>query len=199
MAAITASLVKELRQMTGAGMMDCKKALSETDGNIEEAVEVLRKKGLGKAAKKSDRLASEGLVTVKVSDDYKSATISEINSETDFVAKNEEFIKLTKDATEHMQTSASTNVEELMQTTIDGVSFEEYFNSQIAKIGENLVLRRFTTIKLGERGVVNGYCHSNGRVGVIVSAVCDSDATCLGARELLKISLCMQPLWLLNI
>lgn len=186
MAAITASLVKELRQMTGAGMMDCKKALSETDGNIEEAVEVLRKKGLGKAAKKSDRLASEGLVTVKVSDDYKSATISEINSETDFVAKNEEFIKLTKDATEHIQTSASTNVEELMQTTIDGVSFEEYFNSQIAKIGENLVLRRFTTIKVGERGVVNGYCHSNGRVGVIVSAVCDSDATCLGARELLK-------------
>jgi len=186
MAAITASLVKELRQMTGAGMMDCKKALSETDGNIEEAVEVLRKKGLGKAAKKSDRLASEGLVTVKVSDDYKSATISEINSETDFVAKNEEFIKLTKDTTEHIQTSASANVEELMKTTINGVSFEEYFNSQIAKIGENLVLRRFTTIKVGERGVVNGYCHSNGRVGVIVSAVCDSDATCLAARELLK-------------
>ena len=184
--AITASLVKELREMTGAGMMDCKKALTETDGDIDGAIEVLRKKGLGKAAKKSDRLASEGLVSVKVSDDFKKATISEINSETDFVAKNDNFIDLTKKATAHIQETSVTTVEELLTTTIDETTFEEFLGTQIAKIGENLVVRRFATLSAGENGVVNGYCHSNGRVGVIIAAKCDSETTCEGSRELLK-------------
>ncbi len=186
MANITAAMVKELRELTGAGMMDCKKALVETEGDIDAAIELLRKKGLGKAAKKSDRLASEGLITVVVSDDYKKATISEINSETDFVAKNENFISMTKKATRHMQESDVVTTEELLKTEIDGTPFEEYINIQIATIGENLVVRRFTTLKAGENGVVNGYCHSNGRVGVILAAKCDSEKTCEGARELLK-------------
>jgi elongation factor Ts len=184
--AITAGLVKELREMTGAGMMDCKKALSETDGDIDAAVEVLRKKGLGKAAKKSDRLASEGLVNVEICADFKKATISEVNSETDFVAKNEDFINLTKDTTAHIQSESVENVEDLMKTTINGTSFEEYFNSKIAKIGENLVVRRFATIATEGTGVVNGYCHSNGRVAVIVAANCDSEATAEGMRDMLK-------------
>ncbi|OQX73276.1 MAG: translation elongation factor Ts [Campylobacteraceae bacterium 4484_4] len=186
MANITAAMVKELRELSGAGMMDCKKALVETEGDIDAAIELLRKKGLGKAAKKSDRLASEGLITVVISDDYKKATISEINSETDFVAKNENFINMTKKATEHMQESDVVTTEELLKTEIDGTPFEEYINIQIATIGENLVVRRFTTLKAGENGVVNGYCHSNGRVGVILAAKCDSEKTCEGARELLK-------------
>jgi elongation factor Ts len=184
--AVTAGLVKELREMTGAGMMDCKKALSETNGNIDEAVEVLRKKGLGKAAKKSDRLASEGLVTVEVNADFTKATMSEINSETDFVAKNDEFINLTKDTTCHIQAESVESVEDLMKTTINGTVFEEYFNTKVATIGENLVVRRFATVSADGTGVVNGYCHSNGRVAVIVAANCDSAATAEGMRDLLK-------------
>ncbi len=186
MAKISAKLVKELREMTGAGMMDCKKALTATNGDIEKAVEELKKKGLGKASKKSDRLASEGLVSVEVSDDYKSATILEVNSETDFVAKNQEFIDMNRKAVQHIHNNNSSTVEEIMETTIDGVLFEEYFKSQIAKIGENLVLRRFAKITTGENGVVNGYAHSNGRVGVIIGAKCDSEKTAKGAVDLLK-------------
>ena len=103
MAEITAQMVKELRESTGAGMLDCKNALAECNGDFEKAVQHLREKGLGKAAKKADRLAAEGLVSVKISDDFKSATLTEINSETDFVAKNENFIKLTQDTTAHIQ------------------------------------------------------------------------------------------------
>ncbi len=190
MANITAAMVKELRELSGAGMMDCKKALVETDGDIDAAIELLRKKGLGKAAKKSDRLASEGLVTVIVSDDYKKATISEINSETDFVAKNEHFITMTRKATEHIQENDIVTSEELLKSEIEGTPFEEYIKVQIATIGENLVVRRFTTLKAGENGVVNGYAHSNGRVGAIIAAKCDSEKTCEGARELLK-NICM--------
>ncbi|EIG0532759.1 translation elongation factor Ts, partial [Salmonella enterica subsp. enterica serovar Typhi] len=113
MAEITAAMVKELRESTGAGMMDCKNALSETNGDFDKAVQLLREKGLGKAAKKADRLAAEGLVSVKVSDDFTSATVSEINSETDFVAKNDQFIALTKDTTAHIQSNSLQSVEEL--------------------------------------------------------------------------------------
>ncbi len=186
MANITAKMVKELRELTGAGMMDCKKVLVETNGDIEKAIEELRKKGLGKAAKKSDRLASEGLITLTISDDYKKATMSEINSETDFVAKNEQFQKMTKATTDLIHSEEIADVEELLKTTIDGTVFEEYLKTQIATIGENIVVRRFVTIKAGENGIVNGYVHSNGKVGVIVAAKCDSEKTCQGAKELLK-------------
>ena len=186
MAAISAALVKELRQMSGAGMMDCKKALSETDGDIQKAMDILREKGLGKAAKKSDRLASEGLISVVVSDDFKVATMTEINSETDFVAKNENFINLTKKVTEFAQACGSEDIDEIKTKEIEGVTFEEFFNTQIATIGENLVFRRVATIKAKENGVVNGYAHSNGRVGVILAAACENEEVAKKAAPLLK-------------
>lgn len=190
MAEITAQMVKELRESTGAGMMDCKNALKNTDGDFEKAVQLLREKGLGKAEKKADRLAAEGLVSVKVSDDFKFATVSEINSETDFVAKNEQFIALTKDTTSHIQTRNIQSVEELHSSEINGVKFEEYLKSQIATIGENLVVRRFATLKASANGVVNGYIHTNGRVGVVIAAACDSEATASKCSEFLK-HICM--------
>ena len=183
---IDAKLVKQLREMTGAGMMDCKKALIATEGDIDKAVDHLREKGLGKAAKKSSRLASEGLVTVEIDDNFKSATILEVNSETDFVAKNQDFIDMNKFITSHIKSSGVETVEDLMKTTIDGTVFEEYFKAQIARIGENLVTRRFIILTVGENSVVNGYCHSNGRVGVLISAVCDSEDTAKKATDLLK-------------
>ncbi len=190
MAEITAAMVKELRESTGAGMMDCKNALSETNGDFDKAVQLLREKGLGKAAKKADRLAAEGLVSVKVSDDFTSATVSEINSETDFVAKNEQFIALTKDTTAHIQSNSLQSVEELQTSVINGVKFEEYLKSQIATIGENLVVRRFATLKAGANGIVNGYIHTNGRVGVIIAAACDNAEVANKSKDFLK-QLCM--------
>ena len=190
MAEITAQMVKELRESTGAGMMDCKNALKEVNGDFEKAVQYLREKGLTKAAKKADRLAAEGLVDVKVSDDFKTATVSEINSETDFVAKNEQFIALTKDTTTHIQSNNLQNIEELHTSIINDVKFEEYLKSQIATIGENLVVRRFATLKASDKGVVNGYIHTNGRVGVIIAAACDSEEGAKKLPDFLK-QLCM--------
>lgn len=188
--AISAAMVKELRESTGAGMMDCKNALNETGGDMEKAIDLLREKGLGKAAKKADRLASEGLVSIEVADDFKTATLSEVNSETDFVAKNENFQNLTQKTTAHIQDKGLSTVDELMESTIDGVNFKEYFNTQIATIGENLVVRRFATVNAGENGVVNGYLHSNGRVGVVIAAACDSEKTAQASAEFIR-NLCM--------
>lgn len=186
---ISASMVKELRESTGAGMMDCKKALVETSGDIEKAIEYLREKGLGKAAKKADRLASEGLVSVVVED--KIATISEINSETDFVAKNSNFIELTNKTTKHIQDNDIQTIECLNKSNIDGVNFEEFLQAQIATIGENLVVRRFATLKTEcEKCVVNGYLHSNGRVGVIILAKCENADVAKKSKEFIR-QLCM--------
>lgn len=190
MAEITAQMVKELRESTGAGMMDCKNALKDTDGDFDKAVQLLREKGLGKAAKKADRLAAEGLISVKVSDDFKLATLSEINSETDFVAKNEQFIALTKDTTSHIQVNNILSVEDLTKSSINGVVFEEYLKSQIATIGENLVVRRFATLKASDNGIVNGYIHTNGRVGVVISASCENNEVANKSKDFLK-QICM--------
>ncbi|MCD8213981.1 MAG: translation elongation factor Ts [Campylobacter sp.] len=187
---ITAQMVKELRESTGAGMMDCKKALSEAGGDMEKAVDILREKGLGQAAKKADRLASEGLVSVKVCEKCKKATITDINSETDFVARNPQFQTLTKDTTAHIQANDITSVEELNSSTLNGVKFEEYFKTQIATIGENLVVRRFETISADAKGIVNGYVHSNGRVGVLIGAACESEEVANKAAEFIR-NLCM--------
>ncbi|MDY0364749.1 MAG: translation elongation factor Ts [Arcobacteraceae bacterium] len=175
MAEITAQMVKELREATGAGMMDCKKALSETDGNMELAIDKLREAGLGKAAKKAGNVAAEGLISILINDDFTKATMTEVNSQTDFVAKNDGFINLTQDITAHVQTTGASSTDELLQTTINGVVFEEYMKSQIATIGENLVARKMVTIAT-DKGVVNGYVHTNGRVGVILAATCDDAA-----------------------
>ena len=184
--AVTAAMVKELRQMTNAGMMDCKKALTETNGDMEAAVEWLRKKGLSSAAKKASRVASEGTISIEISDDHRKGTIAEINSETDFVAQNDNFKALVKKATRHIHCSTATTVEDLLETEIDGTKFDEFLKGEIAKIGENIVTRRFVTIDAGENGVVEGYIHGNGKVGVMIAAKCDSDKTCEAVRPTLK-------------
>lgn len=190
MAEISAQMVKELRENTGAGMMDCKNALKECGGDFEKAVQYLREKGLGQAAKKADRLAAEGLVCVKISPDFKKASMSEINSETDFVAKNEQFILLTQESTAHIQENDINTKEQLLASSIKGVVFEEYLKGQIATIGENLVVRRFVNLKADENSVVNGYIHSNSRVGVIIAARSNSAQNASKCLEFLK-QLCM--------
>ena len=184
--AITAAQVKELRERTGAGMMDCKKALQEANGDMDKAIEILRKKGIAKAAKKADRVASEGTIAVEVSEDNKCATIVEVNSETDFVAKNETFQKLVEKVKTHISTSTVESVEELYKSEIDGATFEEYMKAEIAKIGENIVVRRFDRICVEGAGIVSGYLHMGGKIGVIVAATCDKEETCAAIKDLLK-------------
>ena len=135
MAGATPKLIKELREKSGAGMLDCKKALNECEGDIEKSISYLREAGLSKAAKKSGNVAAEGLVNVLINDDNTKATITEINSQTDFVAKNENFINLINDITAHVQVTGSASTEELNATTINGTNFEEYLNNNIATIG----------------------------------------------------------------
>jgi elongation factor Ts len=175
MAGATPKLIKELRAQTGAGMLDCKKALNECEGDIEKAVAFLRESGLAKAAKKSGNVAAEGLISILINDDNTIATMTEVNSQTDFVAKNDDFINLKNEITAHVQATESSTTEELNTTTINGVNFEEYLNSKIAIIGENIIARKMATISTDD-GVVNGYVHTNGKVGVILAATCAPEA-----------------------
>lgn len=175
--AVTAAMVKDLRSATDAPMMDCKKALVECEGDFEKATEWLRKRGISKAAKKADRVASEGSLGLKVATTYASATLSEINSETDFVAKNESFISLLNTTLDQITEGSATTVDELMETSYEGDKFSEYFTQATAKIGEKIEVRRFVTLDAPENGAVNGYVHSNGKVGVVVAAQCDSSKT----------------------
>lgn len=188
MAEITAAMVKDLRESTGAGMMDCKNALKECDGDMQKAVEYLREKGLSKAAKKADRLAAEGLVGVKISANL--ASLVEINSETDFVAKNDKFVDLVNKTVEQVQVSGVSDVEGLLNSSIEGAKFEDYLKNQIATIGENLVVRRFATLKASGNEALSGYLHTNGRVGVIVKAKFNNAANKEKVEEFLK-QLCM--------
>ena len=170
--AVTAAMVKELREMTGAGMMDCKKALTETDGDMDNAVEWLRENGLAKADKKAGRIAAEGIVAVKVSDDGKSASIVEVNSETDFVAKNEKFQTFVGAvASQALTTSASDIDAFLAEQWIEdsSVTVEENLKSMIATIGENMNIRRFEKVSEPD-GVIVPYIHAGGKIGVLVSA-----------------------------
>jgi len=167
-------------------MMDCKKALKESDGDFDKATDWLRQNGLSKAAKKEGRVAAEGLVSMSISDDNKSAILNEVNSETDFVAKNDKFIALTQEVATHIHTSGVSSVDELMSTTLNGTTFEEHFNSQASIIGEKLVERRFVELKVSDNAIINGYIHSTGRIGVLVAAACDSQKTADGAKDFIK-------------
>ncbi len=171
----TPKLIKELRSISGAGMLDCKRALQETNGDIDKSLAYLRESGLVKAAKKSSNIAAEGLISLIVNENFTKATLCEINSQTDFVAKNKEFLALKDEITSHIQDTNTNTTQELNQTNIHGINFEEYLNSKIAIIGENIVARRMINIS-NNSGVVNGYVHTNGKVGVILSATCDEDA-----------------------
>ena len=177
MAAITAAMVKELRQATDAPMMDCKKALTETDGDMEKAKEWLRERGVAKAAKKADRVAAEGAIGLKVADTFASAALVEVNSETDFVAKNEGFQALLGNTVAQIFNNNVSSVEELMETGYETGKFSEYFIETVAKIGEKIEVRRLVTLNAAKNGCVNGYVHANGRVGVLVACVCDSEKT----------------------
>ncbi|AIY81724.1 elongation factor Ts [Clostridium botulinum] len=186
---ISAKSVKELRERTGAGMMDCKKALTETDGDIEKAVEVLREKGLAAAAKKSGRVAAEGLVKTYISEDKKSGAIVELNCETDFVAANEDFIAFA-DALAKIATSTSaTTVEEFVNEKFDAeATIQEALTGLIARLGENMTVRRFIKFAV-DNGVVKSYIHGGGRIGVLVEVACDVESPAV--EEVAK-ELCMQ-------
>lgn len=185
---ITAQMVKELRELTGAGMMDCKNALIEKEGNIDAAVDFLREKGLGKAAKKVDRLAAEGLISLYI--EGNKAVLTEINSETDFVAKNQNFVDLCNKVTKHAFDNNITDVEVLKASKIDGVDFEEFFKGQIAQIGENLVVRRIATLEGCEHSMIHGYLHFNGKVGAIIKVEVDNHEAGEKIRDFVN-SLCM--------
>ncbi|KRG09996.1 translation elongation factor Ts [Staphylococcus sp. NAM3COL9] len=164
--AISAKLVKELREKTGAGMMDCKKALTETDGDIDKAVDYLREKGIAKAAKKSDRIAAEGLVHVE--EKGNEAAIVEINAETDFVARNEGFQELVKEIAIQVLDTKVETVEALLETTLaDGKSVDQRVKESISTIGEKLSIRRFAIRTKSDNDAFGSYLHMGGRIGVL--------------------------------
>ncbi|MED4300341.1 translation elongation factor Ts [Geobacillus stearothermophilus] len=164
--AITAQMVKELREKTGAGMMDCKKALTETNGDMEKAIDWLREKGIAKAAKKADRIAAEGMTYVAA--EGNTAVILEVNSETDFVAKNESFQTLVKELAAHLLKQKPASLDEALGQTMDnGSTVQDYINEAIAKIGEKITLRRFTVVNKADGETFGAYLHMGGRIGVL--------------------------------
>ena len=167
MAQITAAIVKELRERTGAGMMDCKKALVATDGDMEKAIDFLREKGLSQAAKKAGRIAAEGAVVAYVTEDGKTGTIVEVNCETDFVGKNENFQALAKSIAAQIVAINPADVDALLSSEMDGKTVKDVVTEAIAKIGENISVRRFVRYESAE-GKVYSYIHGGGKIGVLV-------------------------------
>ncbi|MFD1850354.1 translation elongation factor Ts [Oceanobacillus bengalensis] len=165
--AITAKMVKELREKTGAGMMDCKKALQEVDGDIDKAIDFLREKGIAKAAKKADRIAAEGSTYIEV--DNNEAVLIEVNCETDFVTKNDQFKNLLSDLAKHLLSQKPATVEEALTQKLNGEGevVETYINSAISKIGEKISLRRFTIYTKTDNDSFGSYLHMGGRIGVL--------------------------------
>lgn len=175
MAEITAKLVKDLREMTGAGMMDCKKALSATDGDMDKAVEFLREKGLAGAAKKAGRIAAEGIVVTAISADEKNAVAVEVNAETDFVAKNEKFQTYAADVAAQALATTAADMDAFMAETWakdTTLTVKEALASQISIIGENMNIRRFEKVT-EENGFVASYIHAGGKIGVLVDVETD--------------------------
>ena len=177
--AITAAMVKELREMTGVGMLDCKKALAETDGDMEKAVEYLREKGLAASAKKAGRIAAEGVAFVKVSDDNKVGVVVEVNSETDFVAKNPVFGEYVAQVAEQVLTSDAETMEAFMEETWKAepeYTVAQALSQKVAVIGENLKIRRFEKFVKTGSGKLVSYVHGAGRIGVLVELACENEA-----------------------
>lgn len=167
---ITASMVKDLRTQTGAGMMDCKKALVEAEGDIAKAVDILREKGLSQAAKKASRVAAEGAVGSAVSEDGKTGTILEVNCETDFVGTNEDFRNLAASIADQILAVNPADVEALLNSEIDGKKVRDLVTEAVAKIGENISVRRFVRYESAE-GKVYSYIHGGGKIGVLVEMI----------------------------
>ena len=195
MAAITAKMVKELREKSGAGMMDCKKALAATDGDMEKAIDFLRENGQMKAMKKADRIAAEGLCLAVVSDDNKKAVVVEVNAETDFVAKNEKFQNFVKEVADQVMATDAADVEALAATTLpSGQTVQELLVSQIATIGENMKIRRFARVE-EENGLVVAYTHMGGKIVVLVDVETNvvNDAVCEMAKNIAMQAAAMRP------
>lgn len=199
---ISASMVKELRERTGAGMMDCKRALGETDGDIDKAIELLREKGLAAAAKKAGRIAAEGLVCTYISEDMKTGSIVEVNCETDFVSANEEFDTLAKNVAIQAAKTTSTTVEELIAEEYIGDKAKTVSGAVtdlISKLGENMSVRRFEKFSI-ENGIVQSYIHGGGRIGVLVELSCDKQDESLSriAKDIAMQIAAANPLFLDN-
>ncbi len=197
--AVTAKLVKELREMTGAGMMDCKKALTATDGDMDKAVEFLREKGLATAQKKAGRIAAEGIVMLKVSEDGKKAVAVEVNAETDFVAKNEKFQGYVAQVAELALNTKAADIDAFMEeewTFSESATVTEELAHQIATIGENMNIRRFTQVT-EENGFVASYTHMGGKIGVLVDVETDvvNDAVKEMAKNVAMQVAALKPLY----
>lgn len=186
MAAVTAAMVKELREMTGAGMMDCKKALSATDGDMDKAVDFLREKGLAAAQKKAGRIAAEGIVTTCVADGGRKAVVIEVNAETDFVAKNEKFRNYVEQVAQQAVATAASDIGAFMEepwAQDTSMTVKEALSAQIAIIGENMNIRRFKQMK-EENGFIASYIHAGGKIGVLVDV--ETDVIDAGIEEMAK-------------
>ena len=197
--AVTAKLVKELREMTRAGMMDCKKALTATDGDMDKAVEFLREKGLATAQKKAGRIAAEGIVMLKVSEDGKKAVAVEVNAETDFVAKNEKFQGYVAQVAELALNTKAADIDAFMEeewTFSESATVKEELAHQIATIGENMNIRRFTQVT-EENGFVASYTHMGGKIGVLVDVETDvvNDAVKEMAKNVAMQVAALKPLY----
>ena len=197
--AVTAKLVKELREMTGAGMMDCKKALTATDGDMDKAVEFLREKGLATAQKKAGRIAAEGIVMLKVSEDGKKAVAVEVNAETDFAAKNEKFQGYVAQVAELALNTKAADIDAFMEeewTFSESATVKEELAHQIATIGENMNIRRFTQVT-EENGFVASYTHMGGKIGVLVDVETDvvNDAVKEMAKNVAMQVAALKPLY----
>ena len=190
--AFTAKDVMKLREMTGCGMMDCKKALTEADGDMDKATEILREKGMAKAVKKSGRIAAEGLVDIVVENGV--GAIIEVNSETDFVAKNEEFVSMVKDFAKQVIAENPADVDALLASTIGGATVKEILTEKIAKIGENMNLRRFARFE----GNVVDYIHMGGKIGVMVKVEADlsNEAAVAAAKDVCMQIAAMNPTYM---
>lgn len=176
--AITAAMVKELRESTGVGMMDCKKALQETDGDMEKAVELLREKGLAASAKKAGRIASEGMVEIYLTDDNKVGAIVEVNSETDFVAKNQTFRDYVAAVAKQAAGTSATDMDSFFEEKweLDSqFTVKEALSQQVAVIGENLNIRRFEKYERANSGALVSYVHGGGRIGVLIELACEKE------------------------
>ena len=176
--------IKKLREMTDAGMMDCKKALTESNGDMDKAVEWLRDQGMGAAAKKAGKVAAEGSIGLKV--ESKKAVIVEINSQTDFVAQNDKFIEVLSTVVGHAFDNSIADADAINASEISGQAFADYLSLQVATIGEKLVVRRSALVSGDDATAVNGYVHSNGQNGVIIEAKCDSAKTAEAMTPILR-------------
>ena len=197
--AVTAAMVKELREMTGAGMMDCKKALAATDGDMDKAVEFLREKGLAGAAKKAGRIAAEGMVVTDLSADEKSAVVVEVNAETDFVAKNEVFRTYAANVATQALKSNATNMEAFMAEKWEqdpSLTVKEALSVQISIIGENMNIRRYEKVSV-DKGFVASYIHAGGKIGVLVAVETDviNDSVKEMAKNVAMQAAALKPLY----